>query len=97
MIRSLALLTVVILLLALCGCKPSAPPQTLPIETTVKDPTDYVVNGIMKYPDYTFHEEPMVLTMRLKAVNAFKDLLFLSFLEIPPIVKASSTFASTVW
>jgi len=85
MIRSFALLTVVILLLALCGCKPSAPPQTLPIETTVKDPTDYVVNGIMKYPDYTFHEEPMVLTMRLKAVNAFKDLLSVRWSTATPI------------
>ena len=85
------LIVILILLAFLCGCgagvqKPTKPAQTLPTEeTTAADPTGYVVNGIMEYPDYTFDEAPTVLTQRLKAVRAFKDLLSIRWSTAIPI------------
>lgn len=57
-----------------CDGKESTP-QTLPAEEVILDPSGYVVNGVMEYPDYTFKADPSALDLRLKAVSAFKDLL----------------------
>lgn len=78
---------VLMLLLCACGAKPepTIPPETLPPTTEAADPTNYVVNGIMEYPDYTFSEEPSILKMRLKAVSAFEDLLSIRWSTAIPI------------
>ena len=65
-----------ILLLLSCGCSaPTADPVPLPSTEPILDPTGYVVNGVMKYPDYGFEEDPSGLELRLKAVKAFEDVL----------------------
>lgn len=72
----ISLLTAALLLISICGCAADAPePQTLPIETTASDPSGYVVNGVMEYPNYTFDEDPSIMELRFQAVQAFKDLL----------------------
>ena len=72
-----------VFLFCLCACMvfcaacatEIATPQTLPTEETYQDPSGYVVNGIMEYPDYTFSNPPSAMEMRLRAVNAFEDVL----------------------
>lgn len=71
-----ALLTVILLLFSsACAAPASAEPITLPPTEPILDPSGYVVNGVMKYPDYSFQEDPSGLELRLKAVSAFEDLL----------------------
>lgn len=87
--RLFALLGAVVML-ALCACTATGPestaaPQTLPPVSTPNDPSGYVVKGVMKYPDYTFDKDPSLLTMRLKAVSAFKDLLSVRWSTATPI------------
>ncbi len=53
----------------------SVTPQTLPPEATYQDPSGYVVNGVMEYPDYSFSNPPSTMELRLRAVAAFKDVL----------------------
>ena len=84
--RIYALLTVTALLfLCACGGQPEPTPQTLPPTTAATDPSGYVVNGVMKYPAYTFDEDPSLLTLRLMAVSAFKDLLSIRWSTATPI------------
>lgn len=74
--KILAILTLVWMVpFSACGKTSSITPHTLPPQETILDPSDYVVNGVMEYPDYTFQEEPSILELRLRAVSAFKDLL----------------------
>lgn len=69
------LLACVFILLSLPGCGDKTAPIHLPEQEPYLDPSGYVVNGVMSYPDYTFKEDPSVLELRLKAVKAFEDLL----------------------
>lgn len=79
------------LILVFCtGCQKTAPTaeppaETLPPQPATPDATGYVVNGIMEYPDYTLEENPSLLTMRLQAVSAFKDLLSVRWSTAEPI------------
>ena len=83
----IALLTAALLLLSLFGCaqEEAPPPQTLPIETTAADPSGYVVNGVMEYPNYVFDEDPSIMELRFQAVKAFKDLLSVRWSTATPI------------
>ena len=74
--RIVTLLTVLAILVPFSGCANEEQPQnTLPSTEPIMDLTGYVVDGIMPYPDYTFSGDPSTLELRLRAVNAFKDLL----------------------
>ncbi len=84
--RIISLFTATLLLVSFCACAAEKPPsQTLPIETTVKDPSGYVVNGVMEYPNYTFEEDPSIMELRFQAVKAFKDLLSIRWSTAVPI------------
>lgn len=67
-------LSLLMLILCSCGSQP-ANTSTLPPTEPILDPSGYVVDGVMEYPDYTFSSTPSPLELRLKAVAAFKDLL----------------------
>ena len=81
----IALLIASLLLVSVCGCAKEVPPQTLPIETTAADPSGYVVNGVMEYPNYGFEDDPSIMELRFQAVKAFKDLLSVRWSTSSPI------------
>lgn len=70
----------IIISIAACGktsdpTEPTPPPQTLPAQKVLYDPTGYKVKRPLEYPKYTFSSEPSNLTLRMQSVKAFKDLL----------------------
>lgn len=73
--RITALAASLLLLAAGCGNHADAAPVTLPPEEVILDTSGYVVDGVMEYPDYAFTGDPTPLELRLRAVNAFQDLL----------------------
>ena len=89
--RIFTIICLITLLLSACAVpsenESTVAPQTLPPNTeTFLDPSGYIVDGVMAYPDYTFSEEnPSQLTLRLKAVSAFKDLLSVRWSTAIPI------------
>lgn len=58
----------------LTGCQ-LIPVETLPAVTAIYDPTGYLVDKPMTYPDYTFHGTPDTDQLRKTVVQAMRDLL----------------------
>lgn len=95
--RIFTLFCIAFLLLSISACgssanatEPTPPPQTLPAEKKLYDPTGYKVNNPLEYPNYTFEEAPSNLTWRLTAVQAFKDLLSVRW-STPVAIKYNKT------
>lgn len=65
-------LSLILLLVFILGCTSGTPEAP---DNSLKNETNYIVKGIMKYPDYTFSSDPSPLDLRLRSISAFKDLL----------------------
>ena len=78
--RSFIFLLIFALSLSLFACAENREPtDTAPTIDLMEDPTGYRVTNPMKYPDYTFDEDPSTLLLRLTAVRAAKDILSINW------------------
>lgn len=80
--RMIVWMTLVGLVLGLCGCTQEKPQSQASVETqpaTTEETVDFLVPDPMEYPDYTFDHTPTPEELRQMAVKAMLDQLSVQF------------------